>query len=162
MPDSAIFSPDQRYRYTLHREWMYGDGTVAFVMLNPSTADHRKNDATVRRCIYFAQSWGFQRLTVVNLFALRSTDHKRLTMVNDPIGPQNDAYIVQEIRRAETVVAAWGRNGTLYHRDRHVLDIISASGCRVKGLSLTNGGHPSHPLRLPKSLYPQLLTDLAQ
>ena len=160
MPGAAVFSADRMYRYVLRREWMLGYDAIAFVMLNPSTADDRKDDATVRRCIGFARAWGYKRLTVVNLFALRSTNPKGLTMVEDPIGPQNDAHIVQELRSVVTVVAAWGPNGTLHHRDRHVLKLIADEVHTANVLRLTKGLHPSHPLRLPKYLYPHPFTDL--
>ena len=58
MHSSAIFSDCGRYRYSLSRRWENGENCV-FVGLNPSTADSAKNDATVRKCIHFARSWGF-------------------------------------------------------------------------------------------------------
>ena len=45
---TALFSPCGRFRYRLGRRW--GEGpTVAFVLLNPSTADQLRDDPTVRR-----------------------------------------------------------------------------------------------------------------
>jgi hypothetical protein len=75
---SAIFSEDRRHRYTLERtirrtELERGN-TVLFVCLNPSTAEETQDDPTVRRCIGFATRWGFSRLVVCNIFALRATE----------------------------------------------------------------------------------------
>ncbi|TMF61888.1 MAG: DUF1643 domain-containing protein, partial [Chloroflexi bacterium] len=67
----ATFSADRRYRYRLWRRWDGARPVVAFVMLNPSTADARRDDPTIRRCIGFAKSWGFGGVEVVNLFAYR-------------------------------------------------------------------------------------------
>jgi hypothetical protein len=49
---SARISKCGKYRWTLARKW--GDGKQAcWLMLNPSTADHRKDDPTIRRVIHF-------------------------------------------------------------------------------------------------------------
>ena len=80
------------YRYLLTRRW----GTVpamVWIMLNPSTADAFAEDPTIRRCLIFAHREGCGGLTVVNLFALRSTDPKALTRHPDPVGPANDTFI---------------------------------------------------------------------
>ena len=58
----ATFSPCERYRYTLRRQWDASKPYVLFVMLNPSTADATQNDPTIRRCIGFAKSVGLRRI----------------------------------------------------------------------------------------------------
>lgn len=71
---SAVFSECGNYRYALIRDgWLGGEGAVLFVMLNPSTADATSNDPTTRRCIGFAQRWGFASLAIANLYAYRAT-----------------------------------------------------------------------------------------
>jgi hypothetical protein len=51
---------------------------ICFIGLNPSTADAEVNDPTIRRCIGFAHDWGFGGLLMLNLFAFRATDPKRV------------------------------------------------------------------------------------
>ena len=46
-------------------------------MLNPSTADAQTNDPTIRRCLQFAQAWGYGTLEVVNLFAFKGNPADR-------------------------------------------------------------------------------------
>lgn len=70
---SARFSDCRRYRYTLTRRFADGP-TVAFIGLNPSTADEHADDPTIRRCLGFAKRWGYGELVMLNLYALRSTD----------------------------------------------------------------------------------------
>ena len=82
----AEFSKDRKYRYRLWREWNKTKPAVLFVMLNPSTADELVLDSTVSRCLSFAKEWGYGRLEVANLFALRATDPKELNKVEDPVG----------------------------------------------------------------------------
>ncbi len=106
----AVISDCGKYRYTLEREWMTGQGTCLFVMLNPSTADASEDDPTIRRCIGFAQRWGYQRLTVGNLFAYRATDPLGLREVplDVAIGPENDDHLCDLSHGASLIVAAWG------------------------------------------------------
>lgn len=144
----AIYSPCKRYRYVLRRVWDGGLPTVLFVALNPSTADHVTDDATVRRCIGFARDWGFGGLVIANLFALRSTDPSALARAADPIGPENDRWLALLSRRVRMTVAAWGVAGSLRRRAEEVLPKL----VNVHHLGLTRDGQPRHPLYLPRSL----------
>ena len=46
----VVDGDDLRYRYHLTRDFDEGEGSVAFIMLNPSTADHDCDDKTVATC----------------------------------------------------------------------------------------------------------------
>ncbi len=158
----AIFSSDRRYRYLLRRRVGLGDQRCAFVMLNPSTADEVVNDPTVTRCIRFAQVWGYGILEVVNIFAYRATDPKELytyrdaselLRVNeafDPIGVDNDHFIVTAASQCHQVVVAWGNHGALYDRGAEVLSEIWFAKHRIYSFGMTQAGQPRHPLYLPK------------
>jgi Protein of unknown function (DUF1643) len=85
------------------------DGTrsrVAIIMLNPSTADETQNDPTIRRCIAFAQSWGYESVEIVNLFAYRTSYPKELSKATEPIGIENDNYVLQASNRSSRLVFA--------------------------------------------------------
>jgi hypothetical protein len=71
---NALLSACGYYRYWLSREWDDSLPIVTFIMMNPSTADAFNDDATIRKCVGFAKAWGFGRIRVVNLFALRSRE----------------------------------------------------------------------------------------
>lgn len=146
---------DGIYRYTLFREWEPNARSVAWLMLNPSTADAEKLDPTLTRCADYTKQWGFGRFDVVNLFALRSTDPAGLLDVDDPIGPRNDAAILETCTAASLVICGWGANVAkrkLAGRDTAVLKLLR--GVRLSALTVTEGGHPGHPLYLPKDLKP--------
>lgn len=145
-PGGALFDATRRYRYLLWRRWGHG-GTVAFVMLNPSTADAARDDPTIRRCAGFARTWGFGGMAVVNLFALRATDPARLRRARDPVGRENDHHIAAAAATADAVVVAWGVHGGLGARDRAVLALLA--GLRPRCLGVTRAGQPRHPLYLP-------------
>lgn len=148
----AIFDLEYRYRYSLTRCWDVMGSKMTFIMLNPSTADANQNDPTITRCMNFARRWGFGSLEVVNLFAYRSTDPRLLSIVDDPVGPDNDTYILNAIRRSELVVLAWGTKGVLRQRDQEVLDLISDYD--LYALDVSKHGHPKHPLYLRSEVSP--------
>lgn len=155
MRSGATWGPLGRadpYRYSLWREWHPTKPRVAFCMLNPSTADEELNDNTIRRCIGFAQSWGYGGLRVVNLFALRSTDPAGLKLVADPVGPDNDQAILDAARDCEFVVAAWGFHGAYKGRGEQVRKLLPAAS--VRALAFTDDGFPRHPLYLKANLKP--------
>lgn len=150
----AVFSPCGRYRYRLWRTW--GEAAPAvFVMLNPSTADEIENDPTVERCERRARAMGFGGLRVANIFALRSTDPTALYTCDDPVGPENDAAILESVTGAGLVVCAWGAHGNLYQRGEKVLRLLRATGVPPHYLKLNNDGTPKHPLYVGYDVKPQ-------
>ena len=140
---SATISACGTYRYTLDRWWGNDGVSAVFVMLNPSTADADQDDPTIRRCLGFARAWQCDYLTVVNLFALRSTDPAALLAHPDPIGPENDDAIMKAVACADYVVAAWGVHGSIRGRGVAVRQLILKP---LRCLGLTKSGHPRHPL----------------
>ena len=152
----AYISQDGLYRYWLIREWGAADKTVCFIMLNPSTADATEDDPTIRRCIGFAKAWGYGRLVVVNLFALRSTDPAKLLAPGDPIGSENDFQIYCCAQDCAAVVCAWGAHPAARGRDAAVIRQVRMTSTTLHYLKLTAGGAPSHPLYLKSSLTPKV------
>jgi len=153
----AVFSACGRYRYVLFRRWASSERAV-FVMLNPSTADERENDPTVKRCIEYARAWGYGGLIVLNLFALRSTDPRALLGDEDPEGPMNDSALTAVFRslnpRSHLVVCAWGVRGGYRSRSQFVLGLMDACDVVPRCLRITKDGFPEHPLYLPGVLTP--------
>jgi hypothetical protein len=145
------------YRYHLLRRWGQGP-LVTWIMLNPSTADASENDATIRRCVGFAQTWDYDGIEVVNLFALRAPYPRDLLRHPDPIGPRNDEFLHEVLSAASDnlVVCAWGDHARRHqHRNQWVRAMLAGLGVELQVLGLTGKGEPSHPLRLRKSLRPR-------
>ena len=155
-----------RYRYTLGRRWHFAEtprGHVLWIMLNPSTADARVDDPTIRKCIGFSTRWGFGSLEVVNLYAWRATDPRDLfgyrvgDQRDEVVGPDNDWTIRNVIPYASEIVIAWGSHGARWRGRRagSVLDMLAErpGGVRVVHIGpSTRDGQPSHPLYLPYEL----------
>lgn len=153
MQRSATFDPTGYYRYSLWRQWNEQAPAVTFIMLNPSTADATTDDPTIRRCIGFAQTWGFGSLEVVNLFAYRSTHWRDLCKATDPVGKDNDRYLAQAIHHTQTTLLAWGNWGTLQSRSKTVLQQFSHPQ-NFYCLGTTKQGQPRHPLYVRSDVTP--------
>lgn len=149
---TAMFSPCRRYRYVLTRRWHVTDPWLAFIMLNPSTADAFKVDPTITRCRSRARRLGAGGLIVLNLFAYRATAPKDMREQDDPVGPDNDMVIAEYVRNVPTVVVAWGSDIIVKRtgRDRQVLRLLASANSGAYRIgAATAGGHPGHPLYLP-------------
>jgi hypothetical protein len=150
MERKASLSPDGVYRYILERCWSPGP-TVCWIMFNPSTADHLRDDATIRKCIGFSRRWGYGRLIVVNLFALRSRDPRNLISF-PPIGPQNDFFIDWAFgQTTEEVICAWGCTEHIPSSEsRRIHQVLALLPPRIsmRTLGRRKDGQPRHPLML--------------
>lgn len=151
MTRSAVFSPCRQYRYKLERVWNPRRPTVAFIALNPSTADESIDDPTIRRCMSFAGVWGFGGLVMLNLFAFRATDPTELCRRSEIIGDENDFHIKQAAGAVVKVIAAWGNQGSLMRRDQDVRAMVRP----LYHLGLTKQGQPKHPLYLRRATQPE-------
>ena len=146
----AKFSSDRLYRYLLWRVWDKDKRSALFIGLNPSTADENVDDPTIRRCVDFAMRWGNGGLVMANLFAYRATNPKELKCIVDPIGRDNDDYILSAHKAAGITILAWGNGGLYLGRGDDVAKMLL--GCAR--LRITRQGQPQHPLYLPKNTRP--------
>lgn len=146
----AVLSPCRRYRFELWRRWAAGP-YINFIGLNPSTADETADDNTIRRCIGFAQYWGYNALCMTNIFAFRATDPADMKAEFLPVGDGNDETLVRIASRAELVIAAWGVHGAHLDRAADVMRLIPNLRC----LGRNRDGSPKHPLYLRADSMPE-------
>lgn len=156
---AVITGPDDCYRTELRRVWNRDLPLLVVCMLNPSTADHRKNDPTILTLIHFARLWGYGGVLVVNLFAFRASEPAAMMKASDPFGP-NAATIEAAMAYARAnrgrLLVAWGNDGAFEGRD----EWFSNRALQVYGLTLiclgrTLSGHPKHPLARGKHRIPR-------
>ncbi len=147
-------SPNRRYRYWLEATLenpgeRAGTGICLFLMLNPNKADHDRSDATIDRCNYLAQEWGYRTLWVCNLLPVRGGDSSALPRDRmgpyKPEGPEfagcplcrgnsqrdlhiNDLHIRKAAENAGIIVCAWGGKGGLNERGREVARLLVGEG----------------------------------
>jgi len=149
----AILSEDRKYRYVLSRIWDKSKPMVMIIGLNPSTADETEDDPTIRRCINFADSWGYGGVYMLNLFAFRATQPTDMFKAINPIGSQNDKYINDYAKRVDKVICAWGNDGNYKNRSSDITKQLD----NLFYLKMNKTGEPAHPLYLKSDLIPQKL-----
>lgn len=160
----ATVSADGLYRYEWWKGWDTTRPPLLFVCLNPSKADAVVEDPTSNRIVDFAQFFRFGSARICNLYAFRATKPHELINAEDPVGPENDAYLRSNLLAVHNaggkVCAAWG-NGTRWprgrkpsvrFRDAYFLELASDAGVPLYRLDeLTDKGNPRHPLYVARN-----------
>ena len=147
-----VLSDDAVYEYRADRWW--GEGRrLVFVGCNPSLITWQaaaRLDPTSANCEAIARRDGYAGVTMLNLWALRSTDPRELRYHPDPVGPRWAEAFDEAVHDAGSVVGAWGTApysaGTHVARRRiaEVVDRVLDLGLRVSCLGTTAEGEPRH------------------
>lgn len=145
----AMFSECRQYRYALWRRWQHGDDWMAFIGLNPSTADETQDDPTIRRVVGYAKREGYGGVVMLNMYAWRSTDPAGLMGCLDPVGPDNNIHIIEWCCKSGLVILGCGAHVSLSRYER-VRDTLRIEGCgdKMRALGFTSAKFPKHPLYL--------------
>jgi hypothetical protein len=154
---SAVLSDDpiQRYRYSLSRTLDQPGQVALWIGVNPSTADAEKDDASIRKLYGFGRDLGIRQWLVGNLFAYRSTDVRQLSSVLDPVGPDNDRYLLRMIKEADLLIAGWGNLSKIpnrlrqLHQTNRIAYLARSVGKPLMCWGTCGNGDPCHPLMLP-------------
>jgi hypothetical protein len=153
MRNECVFSADRRHRYTLiHRPapLLGSDRLLMWIGLNPSTADESQLDPTLTRIAGYTLREGYDGFIMTNIFAYRATLPDDMKAAADPIGPDNDRWLLECARRCDQVVCAWGRHGAFLGRAAAVRQLLT--GFDLVCLGINGDGSPCHPLYLKKDL----------
>ncbi len=157
---SAVLSAHGTYRYRLFRPIRNGGGAggepsrnLCWIMLNPSIADATKDDPTIRKVRGFTERAGYDGFVVVNLFAYRATDPRKLrdamrNSFSHAVGPDNQSTIEHAVNTCTSVVCAWGAQPWARDQARRVFLWVTALRSPVFSLATTKRGDPGHPLML--------------
>lgn len=148
------------YRYELRRIWDDSLPLLVVCMLNPSTADHEKNDPTVLALIHFGKLWGYGGLLIVNLCAFRSSSPaEMMAQGRKAFGPDNDNYIKSAIEYSAAnggkMLAAWGNDGHSGGFYTYVALLAREARVDLVCLGTTNSGQPKHPMARGKHRIPR-------
>jgi hypothetical protein len=147
----AHFSKCRRYRYALWREWDGTKPSIAFIGLNPSTANENEDDPTIRRVVAFAKAWGFGKVYMLNLFAWVSAHPEDLLTCEDALG-NNDEHLLSYAGACEKIVLAWGA----FKQNKARAEVVKQMFPEAYALETNKDGSPKHPLYVRGDVMPKL------
>ena len=129
---------------------------LVVIGVNPSTANEKHPDPTVRKVMGFAELNSYDGFVMLNLYAQRSTNFKGVHNKRDEILHQNNLDAIKEFFKTYNdldVLVAWGN---LIYKRKYLLDcfrdianILQEKGRKINWKQigeLTKSGQPRHPL----------------
>jgi hypothetical protein len=147
---SALFSPCDRYRHTLSRQWEPGKRFALWIGMNPSTAEGDVDDPTVRReYLYTRDRLGLGAYAKANVMDYRATNPRALLALSpeERCSGVNLRHIDHLARQASVVIAAWGSLPKMLRPHAEAVEaLLHLRGIEVRCLGFTADGSPRHPL----------------
>jgi hypothetical protein len=131
-----------------------GDKTVVVIMQNPNTADDIKNDHSTTKLTNFFRRLGYSKLTILNLFTVRSNHPNQLRGCCDPIGDNDFAAL----KDATLIVYGWGKVPAFlksnYAWNAQEPNFLKQTVQYPFCFGVNLNGSPSHPARIVMDLIP--------
>ena len=138
----AEFSIDKKERYSLKREWDNSKNKILYIMLNPSLADDKNDDPTIRRLINFTKKFNSGGFLVGNIFTTITPNPKELDK-SKGMSDKNFEELIKLINKVDQIVYAWGSS---IEEPQLLKKLVLSPKCFGKNVN----GTPKHPLYLPK------------
>ena len=138
----AEFSIDKKERYSLNREWDKSKNKILYIMLNPSLADDKNDDPTIRRLINFTKKFNYGGFLVGNIFTKITPNPKELDK-SKGMSDKNFEELIKLINKVDQIVYAWGSS---IEEPQLLKKLVLSPKCFGKNVN----GTPKHPLYLPK------------
>ena len=139
----AEFSIDKKDRYSLKREWDKSKNKILYIMLNPSKADDKKDDPTIRRLVNFTKKFNYGGFLVGNIFTTITPNPKEIDK-SKGISGRNLEELLKLINTVDQIVYAWGNT---IEEPQLLKELVLSPKCFGKNFN----GTPKHPLYLPKN-----------
>ena len=137
----AEFSIDKKERYSLKREWDKSKNKILYIMLNPSLADDKNDDPTIRRLINFTKKFNYGGFLVGNIFTTITPNPKELDK-SKGMSDKNFEELIKLINKVDQIVYAWGSS---IEEPQLLKKLVLSPKCFGKNFN----GTPKHPLYLP-------------
>ena len=110
-------------------------------MLNPSLADDKNDDPTIRRLINFTKKFNYGGFLVGNIFTTITPNPKELDK-SKGMSDKNFEELIKLINKVDQIVYAWGSS---IEEPQLLKKLVLNPKCFGKNLN----GTPKHPLYVP-------------
>jgi hypothetical protein len=145
-------TPDNHSRFTLGT---FGAKPLCVIGLNPSTADDKIPDLTIKKVMTFAEQAGFDSFVMFNLYAQRTPYPEKVhDKIDNSLHKENIDKIVSTLSQHKnpTILAGWGQTIKVKPFFIDCLNDIynSTKNQNISWLKigdLTTSKHPRHPSR---------------
>ena len=126
---NCIISKNKKYRWSLSYKISNSKKEIIFIGLNPSLSDSVYIDNTTKKIIKICRNYNYGKLKLLNLFALISSNPKKLFTHTKPIGYLNNQFIYKNLKvwsenKNLHLWMGWGNIGTFLGRNKKVSKII--------------------------------------
>lgn len=144
----AVLSDDRLHRYWLVRIWTRSLPILVVCMFNPSTANERDDDPTIKKLCAWAKRWGYGGILVVNLYSLRSSTpdavrgNERKAWGDAQPAALGEALAIAA-KQGTPVLVAWGNLASEFDAKPFY---AAAEGLPFICLGFTHSGAPKHPM----------------
>lgn len=153
----AQFSECGKHRFCLWRIWDEDLPAVCFIGLNPSTANQKENDPTIRRVISFAKKWGYGRVYMLNLFSFVTPFPEELKKNEFTKFYFENREMIKDITAVcDKIIFAWGNFKEAVEMANEVSINYPGAYCLKKN----KNGSPIHPLYVKSDTIPVRFKDL--
>lgn len=138
---NAILSKNGKHRFALWRIWDKELPKIAFIGLNPSTANHLKDDPTIKRVRRFAKDWGYGGFYMLNLFT-KVTPNPDDLLIEPNIKMTSNYYLSHYASLSNEICFCWGAFKQAQKRAKEIIEMFPDATT----LGYNNNGSPKHPL----------------
>lgn len=144
----AIYSDDQKYRYSLKKIWNEDKPKATFIGINPSNATELLMDKTVMNLMNYLISNDYGQVEIVNLFAYRSKKQDGLKDRKNEFEKENVKYVREALIGSELIIVGWGRDADGKAKYREAINTVkhelSSFKNRIKCFKDTKGNINCH------------------
>ena len=138
---------DHSIRETLSVQWKTDskcDEKVVAIGINPSTARDGKSDVTMTKLCRFLDMYGFNNVTMLNLYETVSPDQSKIREATKTDFTQKHAILEE----ANVILLVWGTDGHALAK-KEVLKELNRYADKLYCIQNPEGSFPAHPSRMP-------------